>query len=110
MHQLTIEDIYARKCDKCNKGFNAGYLDSGSYFCSANCLISTNKEDDPNYTIQNWYHNCEEYEDECYYSEWYDDLEETFLNDTFDTCDIFKEDGKLITESEFNEIKKGLLT
>ena len=44
MCELTIENVYARKCDKCGKGFNDGFLDDTKYYCSSICLITGNQE------------------------------------------------------------------
>jgi hypothetical protein len=107
MCQITIEDVYARKCDKCNKGFNAGFLDDLAYYCSERCLIKSNQEKILKYSWLNWEQDHKNNPDDCYYTEWYDDLDEYFEDD-FGSQDIFKENGQLINELEFNEIKKGL--
>lgn len=107
MCQINIENVYARKCDNCQKGFNEGFLDSGSYYCSENCLLESNKKINKDYTWAQWELDHLENDDECYYTEWYDDLDEYFL-DEFGNQDIFKKDGSLINELEFNTIKKGL--
>ena len=56
---------FARKCTKCNKGMNDGYLvNDDEYYCSNECLHSKYSED--------------EYEDmfienNAYYTEWSED-------------------------------------
>lgn len=56
---------FARKCTKCNKGMNDGYLVNDiEYYCSDECLYSVHTED--------------EYEDlyiegSAYYTEWSED-------------------------------------
>lgn len=73
----TELELYPRQCDCCGKGMNKGYHDSGAVYCSDRCLVWGNSEEtiDPNtgkgmYTMQDWEKDCEENEDECYYTEW----------------------------------------
>jgi len=77
---------FARKCDCCGVGMNAGHYDSGSYYCTDECLLKANRLNNPKYTIETWNSDCEEYEDECYWTEW------TELDDEY----YYTERGKLV--------------
>jgi hypothetical protein len=56
---------FARKCTKCNKGMNDGYLvNDVEYYCSDECLYSVYSEDE----YEDLY-----IEDSAYYTEWSED-------------------------------------
>ena len=61
---------FPRKCDECGCGMIDGFLDSGSYYCSEECLLKGNRKDDPEYTMENWEKDCELHDDDCYYTDW----------------------------------------
>lgn len=52
-----------RFCTRCGKAFNEGYKDFEEYFCPE-CFEITHQDK------ERWAEDCEEYFDECYYSEW----------------------------------------
>lgn len=55
---------YARRCDECGKGTNAGYYADGPIYCSSECL-------DKNITPEEWDDLCDEgASDDHYYTEW----------------------------------------
>lgn len=89
---------YAKKCDCCGKAFNAGFLDSGSEWCSMVCLLNGNQENDPTYNEESWEEDCEESEDECYYTEW----------DEVDEDEWFNKDGVMFTTDYEQELYERL--
>jgi hypothetical protein len=60
---------FARKCDKCNKGMNEGYVLVGcEYYCSDECLHKEVTEQEYKELYEN---------DNAYYTEWSEeDIEE----------------------------------
>lgn len=93
---------FARKCTKCNKGMNDGYLvNDDEYYCSDKCLYSVHTED--------------EYEDlyiegSAYYTEWSEDdidhddepIYESNIPSTIkiDVCYTSDENGAIIFDEE----------
>jgi hypothetical protein len=93
---------FARKCTKCNKGMNDGYLvNDVEYYCSDECLYSVYSED--------------EYEDlyiegSAYYTEWSEDdidhddepIYESNIPSTIkiDVCYTSDENGAIIFDEE----------
>jgi hypothetical protein len=61
---------YARKCSKCNKGMNDGYVYEGGcdYYCSDECL-------NIDFTPQEWAELVGDLEGENYWTEWEDEGE-----------------------------------
>lgn len=57
---------FARKCTKCGKGMNEGYVvnDGDEYFCSDECLYTE-------YTPVEYDAMCDD--DDAYWTEWCDD-------------------------------------
>ncbi len=54
---------YARRCDECGKGTNAGYYADGPIYCSSECL-------DKNISPEEWEELYVEGGDDFYYTEW----------------------------------------
>lgn len=93
---------FARKCTKCNKGMDAGYvINDTEYYCSDECLYSVHSED--------------EYEDlytegSAYYTEWSEDdidhddepIYESNIPSTIkiDVCYTSDENGAIIFDEE----------
>ncbi len=57
-----FEMLEIRFCNTCHHAFVDGYMDSYDYYCEKpGCLP---------YTDERWEELCDEYEDECYWSQW----------------------------------------
>ncbi len=63
---------YARKCSKCGKVFNEGFIDGEEYYCSEKCLPYTKKE---------WKALYSEYPDYCYWTVWEDEEDFQYYED-----------------------------
>lgn len=95
----TEMKLYPRKCDCCNKGMDEGFYDAGNYWCSEECLLKGNYP----YTMKDWERDCEENEEECYWTEW-EELDEyenyTAEGELYYTCQSCGQDTH---ESEVHE-------
>jgi hypothetical protein len=96
------QEQFARKCDKCNKGMNAGYvLVDCEYYCSDECLHKEVTEQEYKELYEN---------DNAYYTEWTEedidqDDEPIYENNIpsiikIDVCYTINEDGSIIFDEE----------
>lgn len=64
---------YARKCDKCGKGMNDGFVSNGTeYYCSNECLCTE-------YTKQEWIEIASHEDSDSYWTEWEDSSDYQFV-------------------------------
>jgi hypothetical protein len=64
---------YARKCDKCGKGMNDGFVSNGTeYYCSNECLCTE-------YTKEEWLENAADEDNDSYWTEWDDSSDYQFV-------------------------------
>jgi len=64
---MSVQTVYARKCDHCSKGMDDGYVVYGGeeHYCSDACLHK-------HYSKKEWKVMSDGDESECYWTEWDD--------------------------------------
>lgn len=64
---MSVQTVYARKCDHCSKGMDEGYLinEGEEYYCSDECLHQ-------HYTVDEWAAMSDGDDAESYWTEWDD--------------------------------------
>lgn len=64
---MSIQTVYARKCDQCSEGMDYGYVinDGEEHYCSDECLHQK-------YTVDEWAEMSDGDDTESYWTEWDD--------------------------------------
>lgn len=69
MGELEKAWVNVRMCEKCDTIMFDWYNADWEYYCNRECLHTK-------YSETEWEELCEEEDSNCYYTEWYDEIEE----------------------------------